>query len=263
MDANSNYLLENQYKDASKLNARIALHVRFSVNPEPWWEWVFRLMKLPKETRLLEVGTGPADFWRTNIGRIPDGWDVTLSDFSPGMLQQAQENLGDARERFTFSRINVQHIPFPDASFDGVIANFMLYHAPDLEQALREIQRVLKPGGRLYAATNGSQHMLQLNDLIRRLDPQAVIYTAASVFGLENGVEALHRHFPVVNRYVFDDALQVTDAEALLAYAFSMRRSQALAKNPDLLRNAIQQEIDAQGAFFIQKHSGLFEAVKA
>ena len=263
MNADSSYLLKHQYKDASKLNARIALHVRFSVNPEPWWEWVLRLMKLPEDARLLEVGTGPADFWRTNIGRIHGGWNVTLSDFSPGMLRQAQENLGKARTRFTFSRINVAHIPFPDASFDGVIANFMLYHAPDLDQALNEIQRVLKPGGRLYAATNGSRHMWQLNELLRRLDPNAKILTAATVFGLENGAEALHRHFPIANLYLFDDALQVTDADALLAYAFSMRRSQALAENPDRLRRAIQQEIDERGAFFIQKHSGLFEAVKA
>jgi SAM-dependent methyltransferase len=256
-------LLKRQYKDASRLNARIALHARFSTNPEPWWGWVRRMMHLPADARILEVGTGPADFWRANLEDIPAGWEITLSDFSPGMLDQARTNLGPAQKRFAFARVNVVDIPFADETFDGVIANFMLYHAPDLDRAIAELHRVLKRGGRLYAATNGPGHMKQLNDLIQQLDPDAIIYAASSVFGLDNGADALHRHFPVANRYRYDDALRVTEREPLAAYAFSMDRSRRLSQHPESLYRAIDQQIEQEGAFFIEKRSGLFEAIKA
>ena len=255
-------LLQRQYRDASRLNARIALHSRFSINPEPWWEWVLRMMTLPANARILEVGTGPADFWHANLDRIPAGWTITLSDFSPGMIDQARRNLGAASGRFTFARINVVDIPFPDGQFDGVVANFMLYHAPDLDRAISELHRVLKPGGRLYAATNGPRHMKQLNDLILELDPDARIITAAATFGLNNGAEALRRHFAVANCYLYDDALRVTEADPLVAYALSMDRSRILMQNPEPLRRAIAQTIEREGAFVIEKHSGLFEAIK-
>ncbi len=261
--AQATALLKRQYKDASRLNARIALHARFSVNPEPWWGWVWRMLHLPARARILEVGTGPADFWRANLDRIPDGWDITLSDFSPGMLAQARANLGEARQRFAFARINVEDIPFPAETFDGVIANFMLYHAPDLDRAIAELHRVLKPGGRLYAATNGPQNMQQLNDLLRRLDPQALDYRASTSFGLNNGADALHRHFPTVNRHHYDDALRVTEVAPLVAYALSMDRSPMLSRNPEPLQRAIARKIEAEGEFVIEKQSGLFEAIKA
>ncbi len=256
-------LLERQYKDASRLNARIALHARFSVNPEPWWGWVLRMMALPARSRILEVGTGPADFWRANLDRIPAGWEIILSDFSPGMMAQARANLGEACQRFAFARINVVDIPFPAATFDGVIANFMLYHAPDLNRAVAELHRVLKPGGRLYAATNGPGHMQQLNALIQQLDPQANNYRASTNFGLHNGADALHRHFPTVNHYHYDDALRVTEAAPLVAYALSMDRSPMLSRNPEPLQRAIARKIEEDGEFYIEKQSGLFEAIKA
>jgi len=258
----TNYLLQEQYKDATKLNARIALHQRFSVNPEPWWDWYWRILHLPERANILEVGTGPADLWRTQMAHIPSGWQITLSDFSPGMLAQARQNLGESTSRFAFSHFDVVDIPFADATFDGVFANFMLYHAPDLDRALTELYRVLKPGGRLYAATNGFQHMRQINDLLHQLDPNTHIYAVISSFSLENGGEALHRYFPTVNLYLYDDAFQVTDVEALMAFIFSMQRPQIISQNPEFLRRAIAQKIEEEGAFYIEKHSGVFEAIK-
>ena len=257
------YLLREQYRDASNLNARIALHERFSLNPEPWWAWVWRMTHLPASARILEVGTGPADFWRTNLDRIPDGWRITLSDFSPGMIRQARANLGAAAARFHFARINVVALPFPAGAFDGVFANFMLYHAPDLDRAIRELYRVLRPGGKLYAATVGVRHMKQLKDLLRRLDPKAILVRVEDLFGLESGVDALHHHFPIVNRYLYDDALHVTKTEPLVAYALSGQRSPELERDPEPLRQAIRRTIEREGAFVIEKHSGLFEAIKA
>ena len=117
---------------------------------------------LSADARILEIGYGPADLWVQNLDRLPAGWTITLTDFSVGMIEAAQRNLAGAGRPFTFRPMNAQSIPFDTATFDAVIANHMLYHVPDLTKAVAEIHSVLKPGGTLYAATNGKGHLREL-----------------------------------------------------------------------------------------------------
>ena len=88
------YLKNEQYKDSSNLDARTAIHQKFSTNPQGWHNWVFdQLLQLPDNANILELGCGPAYLWRENVGRIPAGWRITLSYFSYGMLDSAWRNL--------------------------------------------------------------------------------------------------------------------------------------------------------------------------
>src|SRR5262245_37624761 len=84
--ATSPEYLRKQYKDSSNLNARIGLHARFSTNPLGFHRWVFDRLQLPMESYVLEVGCGPGALWASNGDRIPVGWDVILTDYSPGMV---------------------------------------------------------------------------------------------------------------------------------------------------------------------------------
>ena len=88
------YLKTDQYKDSSNLDARVAIHQRFSTNPYGWFRWIFdTLLKLPSSARILELGCGHGLLWKENVDRIPSGWMITLSDLSPGMLDAAWRNL--------------------------------------------------------------------------------------------------------------------------------------------------------------------------
>src|ERR1043166_6065639 len=89
---------------------------------------------------------------------------------------------------------DAQALPFRDGTFDCVVALWMLYHLEDLDRGLREVVRVLRPGGRLVAVTDGVEHLAQLWDLI---GPEGRV---ALPFSSENGAEVLQRHFTRVER---------------------------------------------------------------
>jgi ubiquinone/menaquinone biosynthesis C-methylase UbiE len=263
--ADQDYLLHEQYKDVSNFQARFQLHARFSTNHYGWLPWVFDQFKLPAACRVLELGCGPGRLWQQNSGRIPAGWEVTLSDFSPGMLEEAQRNLADSPHPFRFEVVDAQAIPFADASFDAVIANHMLYHVPDRPGALAEIRRVLKPGGRLYASTTGAAHLREMGEMLRRFDPSLPTGWGAlneETFRLENGGEALAEWFEQVRLHRYEDALAVTEAELLVAFLLSMAAQPLIVgeRRAEFTR-FVEQALAAQGGtIHITKDSGLFEA---
>ncbi|MFZ6027748.1 MAG: class I SAM-dependent methyltransferase [Chloroflexota bacterium] len=261
--SNPSYLLTHQYQNASNLEARMQLHERFSTNPYPWHRWVFDQFELPAEACVLELGCGPARLWTENLDRVPAGWAITLSDFSTGMLAQAQQNLAQATHPFRFEQVDAQSIPFDDAAFDAVIANQMLYHVPDLPQALGEIRRVLKPGGRLYAGTNGANHLRELDDLIRAFDPDLTFMQQISLkFTLENGGDQLAPCFGSIQIVRQPNALVVTEAGPLVDYVRSMMRislaeSKFKEKFPQYVADVLQKN---GGQIRISKDAGLFTA---
>jgi SAM-dependent methyltransferase len=256
------YLRGEQYRDASNLNARVYVHRQFSTNDHRWYHWVFDHFDLPAWCGILDVGCGPGHLWLENEDRIPGGWKITLSDLSPGMVQEAQYDLRSGHRRFRHCVLDAQAIPFPDECFDAVIANHMLYHVPHREESLNEIHRVLRPGGRLYAATNGLGHLRELRELVTRFCPDADATNPAAKFGLENGAEQLSRRFASVTLHRQEDALAVTEAEPLIAYARSMMCQTALAQHMEALSHSVHEQIAGQGVIHIRKDSGMFIATK-
>jgi SAM-dependent methyltransferase len=261
---NSEYLLTNQYKDSSNLKARILIHERFSINKYSFHRWVFDHFNIPRPARLLEAGCGPGYFWTQNSDRIPEDWEITLSDFSAGMLQEAQDNLSNSSGHFTFQRFDIQSIPFENGHFDAVIANHMLYHVPDRAKALSEIRRVLKPGGRFYAVTNGEKHMQELYQLLKKFnptlpDPRGDLYSLQ--FGLQNGGDQISPWFETITLYRYEDGLVITEVGPLVAYVLSTSAGKdSIGGKVAEFTQFLEDELAAQGAIHITKETGMFEA---
>jgi ubiquinone/menaquinone biosynthesis C-methylase UbiE len=255
------YLLNDQYKDAAKLDARVQLHLLYSSNKYGWQQWCFDQYVLPAEATVLELGCGPAHLWKSNLDRLPAGWRITLSDFSAGMLEQAQRNLGERSSAFRFEIVDAQAIPFEANTFDAVIANHMLYHVPDRAQALSEMRRVLKPAGKLYLATNGLTHLDELYDLQRRFDP-AVDFgwsrRAHETFSLDTGGVEVAQFFAEVHTVRYEDELNVTAAEPLVHYILSMAVTPEAQNRQEELRQFIERELAEHGVIHIGKESGMF-----
>jgi ubiquinone/menaquinone biosynthesis C-methylase UbiE len=265
--------VKRQYRDASNLNARIALHERFSTNSYGLPHWIFDQFELPEYARILEVGCGPGVLWTENLCSIPEGWSITLTDASPGMVAEAEARLGSDR-RFEFRLADAREIPFQDRTFDAVVANHMLYHVPDRPRALAEISRVLRTRGTLYAATNGKNTHSEMGWMQRVLDPSHPIdsyFREVLDFSLENGAEQLSPWFSEVTLRRYEDALIVTEVMPLVEYLLSGSAADSAAQRSNAdefglrvseLIERLGQELASQGAIHITKDVGMFVARK-
>ena len=265
--------VRRQYRNASNLNARIALHERFSTNPYGLPRWIFDQFELPGQSRILEVGSGPGHLWAENLGSLPEGWSITLTDISPGMVAEAEARLGSDR-RFEFLVADAQHLPFEDETFDAVVANHMLYHVPDRPGALSEISRVLRARGFLYAATNGANTHREMGWMQRVLDPSRPTdgyFRDLLEFSLENGAEQLSPRFSEVTLRRYEDALIVTNATPLVEYLLSGSAADSSAQGSSAeefamrvsdLIESLEQELASHGAIHISKDVGMFVASK-
>ena len=261
------YLLTRQYADDRNLQARIALHRRFSTNAYGWFQWYLDQVSLPPAARILEVGCGPAALWQDVLPRLPGDWRITLSDLSLGMVRAARGNLSAHSSQFIFTVNNAQTLPFPGGHFDAVFANHMLYHVPDLAAALREIRRVLKAGGTLYAATNGERHMEAIN-IFGRAFAEAVgvrlddgFSNRNLRFSLENGAKHLRPYFTHIERRDYPDALEVTEAEPLAAYLLST--TSAVARLDSRRRPRVEAALLAFAREYIAARGGSLHVAKS
>jgi len=254
------YLATDQYRDSAKVNLRFGLHDLYSTNSYGWHPWVFDQLGLTEQASLLELGGGPGYLWTRNAGRIPAAWDVTVSDFSPGMLRDARARLAICGRDFRFVVADAQWISFADESFDAVIANHMLYHVPDRPRALAEIRRVLRPGGKLFATTNGRSHLRELGDLVREHDPEYAPRTGVIEFGLENGEDQLRPWFQRVRIHRYQDGLVVTDADGLVGWARSWAEGVLGKERSVELYAFLEEAFVRRGPVRVTKESGMFVA---
>ena len=252
-----------QYRDSTNLRARAGLHARFSSNKVNWLSWVFERLDLQRGSRVLEVGCGTGELWRHNLAGVPSGCEIVVSDLSPGMASEAREKLAQDG-RFAPCACDAQQLPFPAESFDQVIANHMLYHVPDRRRALGEMWRVLRPGGRLAAATNGSRHMRELWQMLERVSPgsQAKAVAVDGGFSLQNGTEQLEEWFTDVTIARRGDSLEVTEAGPVVDYARSSELYDLSGDRASRLAALVECEIVRHGSFAITKEAGLFRARK-
>lgn len=254
--------LVEQYKNGANLNIRIGLHKKYTKNPETWFSWLYDLRRPEEGEEILELGCGNGELWRENREKIPKTARILLSDASEGMLRDAKENLSQVPGSFAFEVIDCLKIPKEAESFDCIWANHVLFYLKDLDQALFETGRVLKPEGVFLCSTYGKGHMKEISQLVKEFDSrirlsQVELY---DVFGLENGEEILKRHFRTVEKRVYPDHLEVTDAGALMEYILSCHGNQQeyLSDRYGEFREFLEKKMEKRGFITITKEAGAF-----
>lgn len=254
--------MRNQYKNASNISARIQLHSLYATNKLGWFPWIYELLSLKENMRVLELGCGDGTLWKGKT--IPKGTTVTLTDISDGMLRDARRNVGTENTQFSFYLCDCNAMPFEAESFDLVIANHVLFYSDDVEESCQEIYRVLKPGGRLIAGTYGKNHMKEISELVSLFDERIVLSSnhLYDSFGKENGAEILKSCFSKVTWEEYEDNLCITEAEPLISYVLSCHgnQNQYIVDSYSDFKNFVKKK--TQTGFTITKEAGVFIGTK-
>jgi ubiquinone/menaquinone biosynthesis C-methylase UbiE len=241
--------LAEQYSDSQRLRIRQETHRRYSENPVSFLEWVTEHMDIRPGMTVVDVGCGRGIYHTLFTRR---GAKTIGVDRSIGMAREIEDGcrtvVGDA-----------QALPLPDAICDRAACNHVLYHVPDQKLAMRELLRIVRPGGRIVIATNGARNNERMYEVARLAAselgrPHA--FLRSSPFRLEH-VDRVRQIFPNVRVEIFHNAFLFPEAEPALRYWRSMR------DDPELeaaMRTRIDEIIRTEGLFRVPLVAGCFVA---
>ena len=118
-------------------------------------DYVFNTTGLREGDEILEAGCGPG-VHTTALARR--GLTCVSVDFSAAVLEEARTRVGKAAllDRVTFKQEDLTDLSFPDSSFSNIFCWGVIMHIPEPEKAIRELSRVLKPGGHLSISSNNA-----------------------------------------------------------------------------------------------------------
>lgn len=269
------HLTTRMYADDGPLGVRIRTHELYTQPKMDFTAWVLDLVPWQGDETVLDIGCGSGVYVVPICRHLTRGGRLLCGDLSFGMLAVAAALM----TRTSASRFNgdAVSLPLADGSCDLVLANHMLYHVPDIERAVAEAHRVLKPGGYLVAATNARDSMrgfvslvvdacLATGHAIDATDPPTV-----GRFSLANGHSLVGAVFRQVKMHQFDSALVFPNADPVVAYIDSMRPGigpllPSAFPWEEMLREAakrVEAVIDRQGEYRVLKTTGAFVARKA
>lgn len=182
-----------------------------------WWRRTaraFREVLLRPEARILDICCGTGDQTAALLRLRPQGAEPIIGlDFSTEMLSRAHRKFPNAQVRWIEG--DAMHLPFPDASLDLVTAAFGFRNLSNYSAGLREIARVLRPGGQLgilEANQPGGLNALIYNTYFHRILPR--------LGGLLSGQPAAYRYLPAsVQRFPRPPQMLTMLAEAGFAEA--------------------------------------------
>jgi len=244
----------SQYENtSSKLAARVAI-LSYDSNAQNWYSWLESHLAVSGD--VLEVGGGTGELWR-HIDHSKA--KLTLTDFSPAMCDQLRDLKIPGS---TIRQCDAANLPFPDASFDLVIANHMLYHLDDPDKAIKEFARVLRPGGRLRTALNGREHIAELLALGTAIGRPSQILNAARITA-ETGPEHLAKHFKKVEAEPFPGDFVVPTVEPVLDYLGSWGDEPLSSEQEAAVRAVVEPKIAKDGSYRIRKDMVLLSARRA
>jgi ubiquinone/menaquinone biosynthesis C-methylase UbiE len=118
--------------------------------------------------RALEIGAGTG-YFSLNLLSAGVIEQATVSDISGGMLRRLDATATSLGFEVSTVEADAEHLPLPDCSFDLVLGHAVLHHLPNLERALSEFGRVLRPGGTLAFMGEPSRNGHRLAALPKRI----------------------------------------------------------------------------------------------
>jgi SAM-dependent methyltransferase len=259
------FLSEKAYADDRHLRSRMAIYAYAEAPANPGW----RTSPVPWDgTQVVaDVGCGSGFDLRQLVPQGRCRHAIGL-DLSAGMLR-ALEDLR-ALGGLSLIQADAQQLPLGDDSVDVALAMHMLYHVPDQQAAVRELRRIVRPGGTALVSTNSADTLAEVNDLLDRAMSRQLGRPASSRpaqdFTTESGETVLSSQFTDVTLRRHELPLVLPGAAPVIRYLDSIREPMVAAAGGSLDFDAVLSEVGAaveqvvrdRGSFRTASRMGVF-----
>ena len=246
------FLRDVQYRTDANLAARQSIYAY----QHPRIDLQARVIDLaapaPGET-VADVGCGNGAYL-AELARRGFAGRVLGLDMSLGMLAAARDRLIPAAG-VALVAADATALPLPDGAADLTLAMHMLYHVPDPSQAVRELRRVTRPGGRVVIGLNGLDHLRQLREIVAAARGDGG-WGRRDRLTLDDGEALARSFFSTVARHDFAAELRIGDPRPIADYVRSMSGTQHGA-DPERLVAAVVARLPASDdPLTITTHTG-------
>lgn len=155
------HVFENISEQYDSMNSIISFNRHIA-----WRKDVMKQMAVKKGTKALDVCTGTGDWAFALAEAVGEDGNVTGLDFSANMLKVAQEKQSKEQvAQLSFIQGNAMELPFSDDTFDYVTIGFGLRNVPDYDTVLKEMYRVVKPGGKVVCLETSQPTLIGFRQL--------------------------------------------------------------------------------------------------
>ncbi|HEY9077323.1 MAG TPA: methyltransferase domain-containing protein [Anaerolineaceae bacterium] len=207
----------NYQETTSDLLTRIDIHNKFgSRNID---DWMLDILKIQKNQKILDVGCGAGKQCLSFYHYLNGECSITGGDVNESLLSQARAESARQNAPINYIPLNFnERFPLPDQTFDLVSCCFAIYYAEDIPATIREMHRVIKPGGRLFTTGPMPANKKMFYDIIREATQKPIPpMPGSSRYGTEI-LAAIKATFKDVEVHIFENPLTFSTIEPFLEY---------------------------------------------
>jgi ubiquinone/menaquinone biosynthesis C-methylase UbiE len=196
---------------------RIDIHSKYGAHDID--AWMLEMLDLKPGVKVLDIGAGAGKQCFSFYNYLKGQADITGTDVSESLLNQAREENKKINDAVCFELLDFnKEFSYPDNTYDLISACFAIYYAQDIPFTLREMHRVLKPGGRLFTTGPMPTNKLVFYDVIREASgkpippmPGSSRY-ASEIFG------TMQNLFSQAEQHIFENPLKFESVEPFMIY---------------------------------------------
>jgi ubiquinone/menaquinone biosynthesis C-methylase UbiE len=207
----------NYQETTTDLMKRIDIHNQYGGKNID--EWMLKLLGLTPGIKILDVACGAGKQINSFYEDLKGNADITGGDVSKDLLEKAKQESQKNHIKATFLDLDFNTpFKFTNDRFDLLSCCFAIYYAEDISFTIREMHRVLKPGGRLFTTGPMIQNKKIFYDVIKEATGKTIpAMPGSSRYGSEI-LETIKKQFANTEVHIFENPLSFTKAEPFLEY---------------------------------------------
>lgn len=238
-------------------------------------KWMLEILPLEQDMRILDVGCGAGKQCFSFLAHLNGKAQITGTDVSNELLAKAEQENAKLGKRVSFKTMDFnKEFSFSENLFDLVSCCFAIYYAEDIPFTIKEMHRVLKPGGHLFSTGPMPENKQMFYDIIQEATGRTIPPMPGSSRYASEILDSIKSEFSKVEVYIFENPLTFPEVEPFIAYTRASLSEDRLLWNTffetkedfeqimDAITNVAAKWFDRDGSLVMTKVVGGFLATK-